>query len=72
MKSVVVFCVACKTEVAVHSRTEYSAFDDHHRSTCGTRVVLHGATLDDLLDLPPHTTIDLAAYERARLAKIGR
>ena len=72
MKSVVVFCVACKTEAAVRSRTEYSAFDDHHRAVCDVRVVLHRSTLDDLLDLPPHTTIDLASYERARLAEIAR
>ncbi len=72
MKSVVVFCVACKTEASVRSRTEYSAFDDHHRDVCDTRVVLHRATLDDLLDLPPHTSIDLAGYERARLAQLAR
>lgn len=72
MKSVVVFCVACKAEAAVRSRMEYSAFDDHHLAVCHTRVVLHRATLDDLLDLPPHTWIDLAGYERARLAQIAR
>jgi hypothetical protein len=51
--SVLVFCVACKTERSVRSRNEYSAFDDDHRSRCRTGVVLYRASLDDLLDLPP-------------------
>jgi hypothetical protein len=66
--AVIVFCVACNTETQVHSRTEFSTFDDHHRVVCKTRVLLHGATLDDLLDLPPHSTIDLTRYEPAWLA----
>jgi hypothetical protein len=69
---VLVFCVACKTEMQVRSRSEYSDFDDRHRSGCRTRVVLHGATLDDLLDLPPHSMIDLAGYEAGHLTKLPR
>jgi hypothetical protein len=64
--AVMVVCVACRTEARVRSRSEYSAFDDRHRVVCGTRVVLHRATLDDLLDLPPHYEIDLAGYESGR------
>jgi hypothetical protein len=67
--AVIVFCVACNTETQVHSRTEFSNFDDHHRVVCKTRALLHGATLDDLLDLPPHSTIDLTQYEPAWLTQ---
>lgn len=66
--AVVVFCVACKSEAEIHSRSEFSAFDDYHRAVCDTRVVLHRSTLDELLDLPPHATIDLTRYEPAWVA----
>jgi hypothetical protein len=52
--SVTVFCVTCRTDVAVRSRVEYSYFDEQHQAECRTRVVLYQASLDDLLDLPPH------------------
>jgi hypothetical protein len=55
--SVTVFCVACRTEVAVRSRIEYSYFDEKYQAECRTGVVLYRATLDDLLDLPPHAVV---------------
>jgi hypothetical protein len=51
---VTVFCTACRSEAQVRSRAEYSSFHETHRRTCGTLSVLYGATLDELLDLPPY------------------
>lgn len=63
--SVTVFCVGCRTETEVRSRTAFSVFDDQHREACGVRAVLYRSTLDDLLDLPPDALTDLTGTEPA-------
>jgi hypothetical protein len=51
--TIIVVCTGCHAELDVHSRSEFSSFDDEHRATCQSSTVPFDASLDDLLDLPP-------------------
>jgi hypothetical protein len=67
--TVTVLCTACRSEAKVRSRTEYGSFEETHRARCSTHPVLYGASVEDLLDLPPYwaapvTSVDLLLADR--------
>jgi hypothetical protein len=51
--SVAVVCPVCTLRIRVRSRRGFSAFDESHRASCQSPIVLLGPTLNDVLDLPP-------------------